>query len=229
MLSGSNGRRTLRKVLIGTPAHDGRVDVWYCNSLINTVKMAPHFDVLVQPIYMSYDSLVQRARNDLVRLALEEKFDDLIFIDSDQEWNPEWIFKLLQHDVDVVGGTVVKKSDKPMFNVKALKSGLKIDKNGLMEVEAIGTGFLRISNKALEAVWNQSPEYINEGKKCRMVFDVQLVDGELVSEDNVFCRKWRSLGNKVWIDPTMTCNHIGAKKYSGNFMQFVNQLNLLTI
>lgn len=229
MLFGSNGRKTLRKVLIGTPAHDGRVDVWYCNSLINTVKMAPHFDVLVQPIYMSYDSLVQRARNDLVRLALEEKFDDLIFIDSDQEWNPEWIFKLLQHDVDVVGGTVVKKSDKPMFNVKALKAGLKMDKNGLMEVEAIGTGFLRISNKALEAVWNQSPEYINEGKKCRMVFDVQLVDGELVSEDNVFCRKWRSLGNKVWIDPTMTCNHIGAKKYSGNFMHFVNQLNLLTI
>ena len=116
-----------------------------------------------------------------------------------------------------------------MYNVKALRSGLKQEKNGLMEVEAIGTGFLRISSKALKSVWDVSPEYLNEGKKCRMVFDVQLVDGELVSEDNVFCRKWRSMGNKVWIDPTMTCNHIGAKKYQGNFMQFVNQLKLLTI
>ena len=70
---------------------------------------------------MSYDSLVQRARNDLVRLALEDKFDDLIFMDSDQEWNPEWIFKLLEYKEDVIGGTVVKKSDKPVFNVKALK------------------------------------------------------------------------------------------------------------
>lgn len=219
----------MRKVLLGTPAHDGRVDVWYCNSLVNTIKMAPHFDVLIQPVYMSYDSLVQRARNDLVRLALEEKFDDLIFMDSDQEWDPQWIFSLLARPEDVVGGTVVKKADQPLFNVKALKSGIKREDNGLIEVEAIGTGFLKISRKALEAVWNISPEYMNEGKKCRMVFDVQLVDGELVSEDNVFCRKWRSLGNKVWIDPTMTCNHIGAKKYSGNFMQFVTQLNLLTI
>lgn len=219
----------MRKVLIGTPAHDGRVDVWYCNSLINTVKMAPHFDTLIQPVYMSYDSLVQRARNDLVRLALEEKFDDLIFIDSDQEWNPEWVFKLLEYKEDVIGATVVKKSDQIMFNVKALKSGLKQEKNGLMEVESIGTGFLKISKSALEAVWDVSPEYINEGKKCRMVFDVQLVDGELVSEDNVFCRKWRSMGNKVYIDPTMTCNHIGVKKYQGNFMQFINKLSLLTI
>jgi hypothetical protein len=60
-----------------------------------------------------------------------------------------------------------------------------------------------------------------------MVFDVQLIDGELVSEDNVFCRKWRGLGGKVWIDPSMTCNHIGVKKYSGSFMDFVKSHKLL--
>lgn len=219
----------MRKVLIGTPAHDGRVDVWYANSLVNTVKLSGKYGIEVVPIYMSYDSLVQRARNDLVRLALEEKFDDLIFMDSDQEWDPEWIFSLLNRTEDVVGGAVVKKSDQLLFNVKALKTGLKRDASGLMEVEAVGTGFLKLSRKALETVWNESAEYTNEGKKCRMVFDVQLVDGELVSEDNVFCRKWRNLGNKVWIDPTMTCNHIGSKKYSGSFLQFLEHARLLQI
>ena len=219
----------MRKVLIGTPAHDGRVDVWYANSLVNTVKLSGKYDTEIHPVYMSYDSLVQRARNDLVRLALDEGFDALIFMDSDQEWDPEWIFKLLDYQEDVVGGTVVKKSDQLLFNVKALKTGLKRGANGLMEVEAIGTGFMKITRKALQEVWDVSSEYTNEGKKCRMVFDVQLVDGELVSEDNVFCRKWRSLGNKVWIDPTMTCNHIGSKKYSGNFMHFLNQTKLLTL
>lgn len=219
----------MRKVLIGTPAHDGRVDVWYANSLVNTVKLSGKYDTEIHPVYMSYDSLIQRARNDLVRLALEEGFDYLVFMDSDQEWDPEWIFKLLDYEEDVVGGTVVKKSDQVLFNVKALKTGLKREANGLMEVEAIGTGFLKLSRKALQEVWDISPEYMNEGKKCRMVFDVQLVDGELVSEDNVFCRKWRNLGYKVWIDPTMTCNHIGSKKYSGNFMQFLNQMKLLTL
>lgn len=214
----------MRKVLIGTPAHDGRVDVWYCNSLVNTIKMAAQTDIEIQPIYMAYDSLVQRARNDLVRLALEEGYDDLIFIDSDQEWDPAWIFQLLNHDAEVVGATVVKKSDQIAFNVKALESGLKIEENGLMEVESVGTGFLRIAKSALQDVWDISQEYTNEGRKCRMVFDVQLIDGELVSEDNVFCRKWHSLGGKVYIDPTMTCNHIGTKKYTGSFMDFLAYL-----
>jgi hypothetical protein len=217
----------MRKVLIGTPAHDGRVDVWYCNSLVNTIKLAPKHQVEIHPVYMSYDSLVQRARNDLVRLALDEGFDDLIFMDSDQEWDPQWIFSLLNRKEDVIGGTVVKKSDKPLFNVKALKSGIKMEANGLMEVEAVGTGFMKISRKALQAVWDVSPEYTNEGKKCRMVFDVQLIDGELVSEDNVFCKKWRDLGNKVFIDPSMTCNHIGAKKYSGSFLAFLKQARII--
>ena len=114
----------MRKVLIGTPAHDGRVDVWYANSLVNTIKLAK--DVTIDPIYMSYDSLVQRARNDLVRLALEGGYDDLIFIDSDQEWSPQWVFKLLDYDTDVIGGTVVKKSDQPAYNVKALPTGAGI-------------------------------------------------------------------------------------------------------
>lgn len=213
----------MTKILIGTPAHDGRVDVWFANSLVNTIKLSMQKGIEVIPVYMAYDSLVQRARNDLVKLAIEEKFDYLIFIDSDQEWNPEWIFKLITYKEDVIGATVVKKSDNIAFNVKALKDGLKQQQNGLIEVECVGTGFLKISKKALQKVWDISPEYKNEGKTCRMVFDVQLVDGELVSEDNVFCQKWRKLGNKVFIDPNMTCNHIGVKKYTGNFLEFIKK------
>jgi glycosyltransferase involved in cell wall biosynthesis len=219
----------MRKVMIGTPAFDGRVDVWYANSLVNTVKLAMQRQVELVPIYMSYDSLVQRARNDIVRLAIEEDFDDLIFIDSDEEWNPEWIFKLLDLKEEVIGVPVVKKSDQMMFNIKALPTGLKQLQNGLMEVEAVGTGFMKISKSALKKVWDASPEYKNEGRSCRMVFDIKIENGDLVSEDNVFCQKWRSLGGKVYIEPTMTCNHIGIKKYQGNFIEFLNQINKANI
>ena len=214
----------MRKVMIGTPAHDGRVDVWFANSLVNTVKLAMQRQVELVPIYMSYDSLVQRARNDIVRLALDENFDDLIFIDSDEEWNPEWIFKLLAYKEEVIGLPVVKKSDQMMFNIKALPTGLKQQQNGLMEVECVGTGFMKISRTALKKVWDASPEYKNEGRTCRMVFDIKIENGDLVSEDNVFCQKWRSLGGKVFIEPSMTCNHIGVKKYQGNFLEYLKFL-----
>jgi len=214
----------MRKVMIGTPAHDGRVDVWFANSLVNTVKLAMQRQVDIKPIYMSYDSLVQRARNDLVKLAVEEDFDDLIFIDSDEEWDPEWIFKLLAYKEEVIGLPVVKKSDQMMFNIKSLPQGLKMQQNGLMEVEAVGTGFMKISRSALKKVWDISPEYKNEGRLGRMVFDVKIVNGDLVSEDNIFCSKWRNLGGKVFIEPSMTCNHIGVKKYQGNFLEYLKFL-----
>ena len=213
----------MRKVLIGTPAYDGRIDVWFANSLVNTIRMTPENTVII-PVYMAFDSLVQRARNDLVKLALDEDFDDLIFIDSDVEWQPEWVNKLLSYDADVVGGIYPKKTDLHQFPVKPLETGFKAEENGLIEVAGLPTGFLRITRKALKDVWEVSEEYENEGKTNRMVFDVKVMDGKLVSEDNVFCRKWRDLGGKVYIDPSMTCNHIGTKKYQSNFQEYLKYL-----
>ena len=57
-----------------------------------------------------------------------------------------------------------------------------------------------------------------------MVFDIKVVNGQLVSEDNIFCEKWRSLGGKVYMDPSMTCNHIGIKKYVSNFIEYMKFL-----
>ena len=212
----------MKRVLIGTPAHDGRVDVWYCNSLIYSLIAAQQAEIVLVPVYMAYDSLVQRARNDLVRLALEEGFDELVFIDGDQEWDPAWLVNLINRKEDVVGLPVVKKSDIPAFNVKVRRGHLEVGENGLLEVAGVGTGFLKISRNALQAVWDASSEYTNEGRTCRMVFDVQVIDGELVSEDNVFCRKWAETGGKVYVDPSVTCNHIGVKKYGGSFKGYLD-------
>ena len=211
----------MRKVLLGVPAYDGRVDVWFANSLVNTIRLSYEKQVAIVPVYMAYDSLVQRARNDIVRLAIEDDFDDLIFVDSDIEWHPDWLFKLLDYDVDVVGGLYPKKSDTEQYPVHALDTGMFVEPNGLIEMQGLPTGFLRISKSALKQVWDASAEYMNEGRKCRMVFDIAIQDGLLVSEDIIFCRKWRSLGGKVWLDPVMCCNHIGIKKYTGNFIEYI--------
>jgi hypothetical protein len=69
------------KVLIATPAHDGRLDVWYTTSLVNSVRIAQENGIFLHPVFMSYDALVQRARNDLFKLALD--YDAVIWIDAD--------------------------------------------------------------------------------------------------------------------------------------------------
>ena len=213
----------MRKVLIATPALDGRLDVWYTDSLVNSVRLAQDKGIFLHPVYLSYDALIQRARNDLIRLAVEENYDDMIWIDSDLQWDPQWIMELLERPEDVVGGTYRKKTDdEEMYTVKT--KDLTVQPNGLIKLEGIGTGFVKMSRKAFKAVWDTSPEYLNEGRISRMVCDVQIIDGQLVSEDNILCKKLVDLGFDIWLDPKMTCVHIGTKKFYGNFAEYSKRI-----
>lgn len=212
----------MRKVLIGTPSYDGRIDVWFANSLVGTVKMAEKKGIFVHAIYTSYDSLIQRARNNLFKLALEGGYDDLFFIDSDCEWEPEWFFNLLDRPEPIVGGALVKKGDTEGYTVKITDKQLKYSQDKrLLEVEGVGTGFMKISRFALEKLWDISEPYISAGQEHRMVCDIKVVNGELISEDYIIANKWQSLGYKVWLDPSITLNHIGIKKFKGNFSNFI--------
>jgi len=213
----------IRKVLIATPALDGRLDVWYTNSLVNTIRVAQANNIFIHPVYMSYDALLQRARNDLFGLAVEGDYSDMIFIDSDMEWNPMWIMELLNREEDVVGGTARKKTDDALIFV-AKTNDLTRHENGLIKCEGLGTGFVKLSRKAFTALWDNSIEYENEGRKRRMICDVQVVDGQLYSEDTVLFKKLNELGFDCWLDPKMTCNHIGTKKFIGNFEAYLTSL-----
>ena len=216
----------MRRVLIGTPSYDGRIDVWFANSLVNTVKIAEKRGIAIQPIYTSYDSLVQRARNSLFKIALEGNFDDLFFIDSDCEWEPEWFFNLLDRPEPIIGGALVKKDDQTEgYTVKIIDTKLKYSQDRkLIEVDGVGTGFMKISKFALEKLWEISEPYMSEGEEHRMVCDIKVENGDLISEDYVIANKWKGLGYKVWLDPTITLNHIGIKKFKGNFSNFINKL-----
>jgi len=209
----------MRKVMIGTPSYDGRIDVWYTNSLVNTIKQSYDHDVEITPMWVSFDALIQRARNDTIHLALEGGFDDVIWIDSDIEWQPEWFFKLLEYPVDVVGGTYRKKGDKEEYVVRQLVKNPPNPTTGLVEVSGLGTGFLRMNRKSMQYLWDSNKPYIDkkDNKERRMIFDVIVTDNDLMSEDIYALQKLIDGGFKIWLDPSMTCSHIGPYKFQGDF------------
>lgn len=209
--------------MIGTPCYDGKVDCLYADSLVNTLKMASGVNIC--PVYMPYDALIQRSRNDLMRIAVESQVDDLIFIDSDQAWKPEWIFRLLAHPVDVVGGAVRKKSDTEQYNVRSVQFPIPVDPStGLLIVDGVGTGMLRLSKLALRSVWFAAPEYEDGGNKSRLAFDVRVIDGKLYSEDTVFCETLKANGFRIHVDPSITCSHVGNKTWRGDFASYLKRL-----
>jgi len=212
----------MRKVLIATPAYDGRCEAWYTISLVNSVRLAQAENIYLHPVLMSYDALIQRARNDLFRLAIEGDYDDMIWIDSDQGWEPEWILELLACDKDVVGGTARKKTDRE--ELYAVKTKNLIEEDGLIKVEGVGLAFLKMSRKAYRIVWDNAPAYQNEGREGRMCCDVRIVNGQLVGEDIAVTSRLREHGIDVWLNPKMTCPHVGTKVWYGDFAAYVKRL-----
>lgn len=212
----------MRRVLIGTPSYDGKVGAFYCDSLVRTIKEAEKRDISITPVYLSYDALIQRSRNRLFKIAISQNFDDLFFIDSDIEWEPEWFFSLLERPEPVVGVALVKKTDKKeLYTIKLDSEELSYSEDKkLLQVDGVGTGFLKISKFALDKLWECSEPYNYEGEEHRMVFHTEIQNGYFLGEDFYMCKKWHSLGYKTWIDPNYTCNHIGVKKYTGNIKEY---------
>jgi glycosyltransferase involved in cell wall biosynthesis len=215
----------VKKVLVATPTYDGKLDAWYVDSLVNTIIEGSQKEIIFKPVFLSYDALVQRARNDLIAAAVEFDFDDILWIDADMQWDPEWAIRLVEREEDVVGGTVIKKSiTEESYNVRITKENLDLKENGLIEVESVGTGFLKMSKKAYKYLWDNSPSYISYEKERRLVFNVALENEQLVSEDYYVCKKLKEGGFKVYIDPTITCPHIGSLKYVGNFEDYLKRI-----
>jgi hypothetical protein len=216
---------TQRRVLIGTPAYTWSVDVRYAHSLGLTIKLCIEQGIDLRWVFTPGDAIVQSACNDLIAIARESNFDDLIIIGSDQDWEAEWIVRLLSYPVDVVGGAVRKKTDdRELYNVKVLSGIHSFVRHPTHDIitapdMALGTGFLRLSRKAMDALWDASEKYtiVGRAKPSAWVFDIRPVNGQLVGEDIHMCHMLRSLGFEVWLDPTMCCGHIGQKRFAGDF------------
>lgn len=211
--------------MLAAPSYDGTITVWHASSLSETCKLGLAQGINVFCIYMSYDALVQRARNDIVKLALETNVDELVFVDCDIDWKPEDFIKLVNHDADIVGAVYPKKYDEESYPVKLLDE-YKVNENNLVEVDGLPMGFTKIKRKALELIWDNSKEYREPHKEhpIRMVFDINInEEGYLVSEDISFCDKWKSLGGKLYLDPTIDLAHVGTKRWIGNFSNWIEK------
>jgi hypothetical protein len=213
-----------KKVMIATPCSYGQISMEYVSSLIDTIKLAEYNKIGVYPVFIGNDALIQRCRNDLVKIAIESNVDAMIFIDADMEWHPSWVMSLISREEDVIGGTARKKTDsEELYAVKI--SDTTIQENGLIKCDGLGTGFLKLSSKAIKSLWESSEQYNTHRGECRMVFDVKVIDGEIHSEDIIMTTKLKNAGFDIWLDPNMTCGHIGTKKFCGDILNFIKNIS----
>jgi len=150
---------------------------------------------------------VDNSRDKIVAVAKREKATHIMFIDSDMEFPPDAIQRLVERDLDIVGGLYPRRQYpyRPTINKVdgdrlIVPSSYPMDR--LFEVDAVGTGFMLIKTKVFEKLGE--PPY----------FKIQNFHGKQIRDDVYFCISAKRKGFKVWVDPTFTVGHVGNYVYT---------------
>jgi hypothetical protein len=212
----------MKRVLIAVPCLDGKVDAWFVNSLYESTKLGLKNDIMFQPVFLVYESILPMARNQLFSLAYLEKYDSMVFIDDDQEWDANILVEIVQSSEDVIAVPVVNKGDKKIeYNIFGIDKSTKT-KNGYYKINKCGTGFLKLSKKVISDLWESNEECEFRGKKMKYICEYLNQNNLFTGEDIILCQKIKELGYTIWLNPKKTVSHIGTKKFKGNFIKSYN-------
>lgn len=176
--------------------------------------------------YVVRDSIIPKTRNQFVADFLASDCTDLVMLDDDVVWEHKALQRLLSHDCDVVGGVYPKRRDPIEYPVRRLEGAEYDQQTGLLEVQFLPTGFLRIRRNALEAMVKhyEHLRYKDDdanGGYAHALFWFDLHPdpdtGEMTvwGEDFTFCRRWRDMGGQVFLDTLLRFKHMGRKAYEG--------------
>lgn len=163
------------------------------------------------------------ARNELLNLAYKDNYDITVFIDDDEYWSHEALIDILLSEKDVITIPVINKNDKKIeFNIPVPEQ-IDIDTtDGYFRVQKTGTGFLKLSKKVIEDLWQTNTELIFRGKKLKNICEYTYESGAFVGEDITLSKKISELGYDIWCYPSHTVSHIGLKMFKGDFRKTYN-------
>lgn len=208
-----------QKVFLAVPTYSG-LAAGFSFALFHSADALRDAGIQHELALYSGDCHVDDARNRLVRDFLETDCTDLVFIDADLRWEPDDLVKLLKYDRDVVGSTYPFKADDAGYPVALMGGDAVADKDGLLEVYALPTGFLRIKRHVLQALADQAIKFhpkSDDRSDFPLIFERQVHNGYRRGGDYAFCNKWRGMGGKIHFAPEFEFEHFGEHSWTGSF------------
>ena len=201
------------KTLIAVPCMD-----------TNPVGFTQSLEYLVKPagtsLAMKPNSLVYDSRNLLSLYAIENEFDNVLWLDSDMTFPKDALTKLLAHiekGYDMVTGLYVtrhepvepviydmleepKRNPDTGYLEKRINPYRDYPRNSFFPVSGCGFGCVITKTSMLKDVWDKFGPAFNPFPWA--------------GEDISFCYRAKLLGYQPYCDSTISCGHIGMKVYS---------------
>jgi len=172
-----------KAIMIATPMYGGMCTGNFMGGVIGSINKLQNYGIATYFVQISNESLITRARNELVRVFLEHpELTHLMFIDADIGFDSDAIPHLLAADKDIVCGIYPKKEVDWEAVEKAAKegktglkdysgafvlnldyeagdNGITTDERGCVEVRHGGTGFMLIKREVFLKLADKVPTY----------------------------------------------------------------------
>jgi len=206
-------------ILIGTPAYGGMVHIEYVRRLFEYTSAGIRYELEM----IGNESLITRARNAiLATFHARRELTHLLFLDADTVLPAMGLLRMLGARTPAIGAPVALKgfdaNGDRIWNV-----GRCVGVAGsLLKVENVGTAALLLSRAACDALVQDAIDHGRTYARASThvgdvdtsvyydVFRVGVHGGEYLSEDYWVCRRLRTLGFDVLIDPGIVTGHYGT-------------------
>ena len=197
------------KTLIAIPCMD-QVPALFCKSLATLKKVGEC------SIAMQMGSLIYTSRNDLGAMAINNEFDYVLWLDSDQVFDPDLLERMLKklqdEDLDILTGVYFRRvapySPVLFKSLSYNNPGATWDEYGdlppgLFEAAGCGFGCVLMSVDVLMSV--------------QAKFGTMFQPLQGLGEDLAFCWRARQCGYKIMCDPTIKVGHCGQAVITGMY------------
>ena len=216
-------------VYIAMPCYDS-VKI---NTMLSIIKLVVQLrrSGITMGINTMKSPLIHQARNYLTSVFLTTEYEYLLFIDSDVEFEPEAVAKMLVAKKDIICTPYRTKSeqlDKHVYTVE-FKDPKTIPflPGGLVEIEAGPTGLMLIDRKVFEKIIKNRPDLKIKNKvkpdsdKTHKFyynfFNFGFIDGYAMGEDVSFCKLARENDFKLYANIESPTAHHGSFAWRGKF------------
>jgi hypothetical protein len=167
-----------------------------------------------------------------------------MFIDADMAFEPTLVQRMLALDEDVVAGMYPRKAvrwdaPEPIKRCEPPETAIVQYTGLLCEGDAYerrgafatarhcGAGFMMMKRHVVERLVEAHPEAAYDSDHVYVtnrtshpyyaLFDCMIDPDskEYLSDDLAFCRRWRALGGKIWLDLEGSLTHTGPHRFVG--------------
>lgn len=213
-------------LMVGMPCYGGMVTAAAMRGVLDTQRACLALCLPLAVATLTNESLITRGRNTLAAIFLKSSASHLLFLDSDIGFGADAVLRLLGHGRPLIGGLYRSKRLSGAEWVATFPQGdgavRRDPATGAVEAASIGTGFLLLHRHVLERMAEAHPETLHQTEEgpAHAFFETGITPGggPYLSEDYLFCARWRALGGEVWCDPAIRLEHHGQVALSGDPM-----------